>query len=1000
MRKLFLSLLALVSTLGAWATPITALDNNVVGKVFTIRSQARGAFVYHSTYSADKVSGSNRSGYGSLDNTDKNFLFAFVQDGSNYFLYSIGAEKYCAYASDGVALQADAPAAAVSFVASTGGTKDQFPTVIAIDGSHQLNMSTDQGKGILTNWNDAADAGNMLAIEEVEGCEFNNTTLEFTDNRVSFTYQYTYDGNEITSESFSGILSGSAFPAPSVALPVVFVAPSAPAGTVAKTDDGTTKVIECGVNADVIANFPFKYYDSFESIDTWYAAEIHSNQHYYMHWTDDALAFTQTNYTVGSENYAWGFVGDPINGFKVYNKSAGKDVMLNNATPCSLTAGDNIVKVYASRTNDIAKGYFTLKFDGQNYLNYQNGALQRWSDNDQGSTWKVEKTYLGVDAEAQKAKDDALAYIGASSVLFGNPETAGTLANTAKTAIEDYTYDNTSVDAVAPAVEFYNTKVTEMCAGVDKDIVFYNPTRNNKYMVVTEAVQMSGTDAADGTSIFHVKGVSGTKQFTIQNKANGRYIANTPAASGRVQLKPEAEAGKFTIKSWGTDNKFAFICVNPTNTTHNSLHLDGSSKVVAWEANVENMASVWVIQEPASELSVEEGTTIVKNQVWNSINTLKTSMSAVAIGDGLGQYSGDEDAFNTALNAIPTSIDGLDFEAVYALNTKKNALQTAYDALSINQPAGKAFTIKGKQNSKYLSTSAVTLDTSDPDDAGVNRVQMVDEADADIYVLTADNGLVSYTAGYGFKNSEKVALPGTAINTMTFQKGNSVGYYVLRSNYDGNPYLYNRDDRTMLCSNASLAGDNTDWILTEVAALPIKMNQVGEAWYATFNAPVSVEIPAGLKAYSAVVDGDVMELTKVAENGAVLAANTPVILYSEANVTALTISAEEGNTAEGNALSGTNQKITVEANTTHVLGNKDGIGFYKYSNTTMPAFKAYLAGASEAAAFNFSFNDVETAIEAIESNNSKAEIYDIAGRRVQKAANGLYIVNGKKVMFK
>ena len=719
-----------------------------------------------------------------------------------------------------------------------------------------------------------------------------------------------------------------------------------------------------------------------------------------MYWTGSAVSFTDA-LSAGNKAYGWAFVGNPVDGFKIYNKLAGEDVALDNSNPCSMSAGNYIVKPYVSSAVTLANGGFCLKFDGEtNYLNYNGGNIARYSYNDAGSTWKVEEMDLSVDAAAKQAKAEALTLVNASSILFGDPATAGTPANTAKTAIEDYTYDNTSETDVTTAVEFYNNTINAMCAGVDKDIVFSNSTRNNKYMVVTEAVQMSGADAADGTSIFHVKGVSGTKQFTIQNKANGRYIANTPAASGRVQLKPEAEAGKFTIKSWGTDNKFAFICVNPTNTTHNSLHLDGSSKVVAWEANVENMASVWVIQEPASELSVEEGTTIVKNQVWNSINTLKTNMSALAFGDGLGQYSGDEDAFNTALNAIPTSIDGLDFEAVYALNTKKNALQTAYDALSINQPAGKAFTIKGKQNSKYLSTSAVTLDTSDPDDAGVNRVQMVDEADADIYVLTADNGLVSYTAGYGFKNSEKVALPGTAINTMTFQKGNSVGYYVLRSNYDGNPYLYNRDDRTMLCSNASLAGDNTDWILTEVAALPIKMNQVGEAWYATFNAPVSVEIPAGLKAYSAVVDGDVMELTKVAENGAVLAANTPVILYSEANVTALTISAEEGNTAEGNALSGTNQKITVEANTTHVLGNKDGIGFYKYSNTTMPAFKAYLAGASEAAAFNFSFNDVETAIEAIESNNSKAEIYDITGRRVQKAANGLYIVNGKKVMFK
>ena len=971
MRKITL----LTALLGVLLGTVCAQAKPVEGKLYRIKSGDKSLTIR--SYNGNHTLGTNGD-VPLLDQDEKNadqvWELVPVDAASNKYklLSASGYYLKCrswncdAVSTDGSTIIIEEAATDGVFYLRDNDKSDKFFKVEAVSGDNNTVHPFCDGTGTQTKaeW----------SFVEVPETEF-----------VKVTYNYQFSGvTKHTETKWCAVGSEHAAPA------INFVTFTNPEGTI--TAAGTYN-LACGTA-------PFESADSYENITTWYSAKLHSNQSHYMYWTGSAIAFTDA-LSAGNKAYGWAFVGNPFDGFKVYNKLAGEDVVLDDSNPCSMSAGNHIVKPYVSSAVTLANGGFCLKFDGEtNYLNYNGGNIVRYSDNDAGSTWKVEEMDLSVDAAAKQAKAEALTLVNASSILFGDPATAGTPANTAKTAIEDYTYDNTSETDVTTAVEFYNNTINAMCAGVDKDIVFSNSTRNNKYMVVTEAVQMSGADAADGTSIFHVKGVSGTKQFTIQNKANGRYIANTPAASGRVQLKPEAEAGKFTIKSWGTDNKFAFICVNPTNTTHNSLHLDGSSKVVAWEANVENMASVWVIQEPASELSVEEGTTIVKNQVWNSINTLKTNMSALAFGDGLGQYSGDEDAFNTALNAIPTSIDGLDFEAVYALNTKKNALQTAYDALSINQPAGKAFTIKGKQNSKYLSTSAVTLDTSDPDDAGVNRVQMVDEADADIYVLTADNGLVSYTAGYGFKNSEKVALPGTAINTMTFQKGNSVGYYVLRSNYDGNPYLYNRDDRTMLCSNASLAGDNTDWILTEVAALPIKMNQVGEAWYATFNAPVSVEIPAGLKAYSAVVDGDVMELTKVAENGAVLAANTPVILYSEANVTALTISAEEGNTAEGNALSGTNQKITVEANTTHVLGNKDGIGFYKYSNTTMPAFKAYLAGASEAAAFNFSFNDVETAIEAIESNNSKAEIYDITGRRVQKAANGLYIVNGKKVMFK
>jgi len=110
-----LLLCVLLACVGAtWAAPITALSDAVVGKVFTIRSQNRGAFVYDAK-NEGYVSGSARSGYGTLDNTDKNFLFAFVKEGDNFFLYSIGAGKYAAYAGDGVALQDAAPAAGVSF---------------------------------------------------------------------------------------------------------------------------------------------------------------------------------------------------------------------------------------------------------------------------------------------------------------------------------------------------------------------------------------------------------------------------------------------------------------------------------------------------------------------------------------------------------------------------------------------------------------------------------------------------------------------------------------------------------------------------------------------------------------------------------------------------------------------------------------------------------------------------------------------------------------------
>lgn len=1006
MRKIYLLLLALVACVGvAWAAPITELGDGVVGKVFTIKSADRGAFVYQTTYNyenagkginikgADYVSGSTRADYGVLNNTDPNFLFAFVKSESNYYLYSIGAKKYCAYDANGVKLQTDTPGAGVAFLASTGGNKAAYPTVIAIDGSHQLNMSTDQNLGVLTSWNDTGDAGNMLAIEEVEGCVFNNETKAFTDNRITITYNFKYEGKVFSTQTVAGVV-GNAYPTPTEFFGLEYAALE---GTV-KADDANTPIeIVCQVSG----NFPFRFFSSFEEIDTWYAAKLHSNQTNYMYWTGEAIAFAGT-LPAGDKAYGWAFVGNPVEGFKVYNNLAGENVVLNNSNPCSLSEDSEdkfYVKPGVPKRNSVADGYFTLKFDGQEYLNYQSGNIARWGDNDEGSTWKLEEIDLSVDAAAKQAKTDALALISASSILFGNPATEGTLAYTAKTAIEAYTYDKTSETEVAEAVAFYNSTVSTMCAAVDKDIVFYNTNRGNNYMVVTDAVQMSGA-AANGTSIFHVKGVESTNHFTIQNKANGRYIANTPATSNRVQLS--LAAGEFTIKSFGTDNMFAFISADPADATHKSLHLDAGFKVVAWEADSDRSASVWVVQEPAAELSVQEGAMIVKSQAWSPVAEVMGRLGDAQVGDGLGRYHGDEDAvaaFQRVQNALSVSIDELDFETVYALSAEAGNLQPAFDALSINQPGGKAFTIRGKQNGRYLSSAATELDPANPENTDANRVKMVDEEDADIYLLTADNRLVSYTAGLGFTNSEKVAVPGIDINAMSFEKGANAGCYVLRSDYEGNPYLYNSDESDVLCSNAATAGNNTDWTLAEVAALPIKMVQEGKDWYATFNAPVAVVIPESMKACSAAPaeSGDALDLTTVVENG-VLAANTPVILCSKTEVTSLAIGAGEGTAATTNALSGTNQMVAVAANESYVLGNEDGIGFYKHNDTIMPAFQAYLPLTSEASVLSLYIDGVATAIKAVEGDTGKAVVYDIAGRRVQKAAKGLYIVNGKKVM--
>ena len=85
--------------------------------------------------------------------------------------------------------------------------------------------------------------------------------------------------------------------------------------------------------------------------------------------------------------------------------------------------------------------------------------------------------------------------------------------------------------------------------------------------------------------------------------------------------------------------------------------------------------------------------------------------------------------------------------------------------------------------------------------------------------------------------------------------------------------------------------------------------------------------------------------------------------------------------------------------------NKDADGNTGKSHFKNNAGKAYLPASEETSNsrfFLFDFGGNETGIEEIETGDVetvKNAVYDLSGRRVQKAEKGLFIVNGKKVVF-
>lgn len=164
----------------------------------------------------------------------------------------------------------------------------------------------------------------------------------------------------------------------------------------------------------------------------------------------------------------------------------------------------------------------------------------------------------------------------------------------------------------------------------------------------------------------------------------------------------------------------------------------------------------------------------------------------------------------------------------------------------------------------------------------------------------------------------------------------------------------------------------------------------------------------GLSAYTATCDGSTVTLTKVND----VPANTGVVLMSEINdantVYAIPV-AESSSTAKGVLTGNASEATACNGVTGHdiymlALNGEGKVQFTKVTSGEIAAGKAYLpvTNGGSVKAFNVVFaGNEETAIsETAEKTEATESLFDLSGRRVNKAQKGLYIVNGKKVVVK
>lgn len=190
----------------------------------------------------------------------------------------------------------------------------------------------------------------------------------------------------------------------------------------------------------------------------------------------------------------------------------------------------------------------------------------------------------------------------------------------------------------------------------------------------------------------------------------------------------------------------------------------------------------------------------------------------------------------------------------------------------------------------------------------------------------------------------------------------------------------------------------------------------GKNYFATFSSDKAVKF-VDATVYAVGVNDDRLILTEVESKQ--VPANTGVLLKSvgaEATYSVIGLapaiennllcaSVEEGQTT---AADGTTEGYSFFKLSYNQAGENEKLGFYWAAENGAPfiskAGLAYLAvkTADVAAVKGFSLFDMETDISKVTGSAAAGNgvIYDLQGRRVERAVRGLYIVNGRKVMVK
>ena len=450
-------------------------------------------------------------------------------------------------------------------------------------------------------------------------------------------------------------------------------------------------------------------------------------------------------------------------------------------------------------------------------------------------------------------------------------------------------------------------------------------------------------------------------QEEIYEFAAGNYLVEYNAPVEKV-LKSIAISGEATKTTYFEGETFA-----PTGLVVTATYEDESTEDVTgrvkWTFNPETLSVGTTSVEVMASIGSDATSDVY------IVNGITVNEKVVLVGNSIIIA---EDTKNSKWVAMSTSNKGTYFEAVDLVKVGDKYITTGKldDILFyVNTVDGKT-SIQNPADDKYVQAVK----------SGKKKIVVYTENE---YLWSSDGkNLTAADSDLGFLKYNAIADP-SRFNAYTAA---TTGFYYATI-----------VDKSNVYEGAEIALSGTD----------------GTHYFTTFSSDKAVEF-VDATVYTVGVNENKLSLNEVKGNQ--VPANTGVLVQSD-NENVMYFYIESAPAIEGNLLrASVTEQTTTGADDTkeykyYMLSyNKDNenLGFYWGENDgaafTSKAGRAYLAveKTNEVAAVKgFSLSDMETGISQVYgSAANNGVIYDLQGRRVERAVRGLYIMNGRKVMVK